>query len=338
MPVNGSISSLVGNRIEHAKVLLDMDEKRTIIVSGADDAYMGFLDDMLASIQDRLHEYDLGILDLGLSEWSRKTIRKRKPSAHIIDPGWRYHLKSTSKQPLYKKAYYAKPFLPDVFPGYSGYMWVDADVWLQDSSALEHYAVAAENASGKGAIAFECHPSYRDISHKPRFRVVRKFGILPIAIRMVGRKVFRLVYDMFGDGIAREYGLAPDNNSGLFFIHADSPAWRAWQNYLAKANHRNFEKRNYFPDQTCLNVALRSEKISFSVMPPTYNWVVGLGSPLLHANTGMLLDPCEPHQKLYAIHLTGDSGSRILNLQTTDGGQVDVSLKRSEFLRGKSSH
>lgn len=309
-----------------------MNEKRPIIVSGANDAYMDFLDDMLASIQDRLHKYDLGILDLDLSEESKDRIQVHKENAKIVDPGWRYQPANMSKQLSYKKAYYAKPFLPEIFPGYSGYLWIDADVWLQDSSAIEHYITAADKSPGKGAIAFECHPNYKDIGHKPRFRIVRKFGILPVAVRMVGRKVFRLVYDMFGDTVAQRHGLTPDNNSGLFFIHEDSPAWSAWRDYMSKANHQNFMKRNYFPDQTCLNVALRENNICFSVMPPIYNWVVGLGVPLLNEDTHTLLDSCAPHQKLYAIHLTGDCGSRIFELRTTDGHQVNTSLKRSKFL------
>ena len=312
-----------------------MDAKRPIIVSGANDAYMDFLDDMLASIQDRLHEYDLGILDLGLSEESKGRVRAHKEDAKIVDPGWRHQPGDMSKQPSHKKAYYAKPFLPEIFPSYPGYLWIDADVWLQDSSAIEHYITAADKSPGKGAIAYECHPNYKDIGHKPRFRIVWKFGIFPVAFRMVGRKVFRLVYDMFGEAVALQHGLTPDNNSGLFFIHADSPAWDAWRNYMSKANHQNFMKRNYFPDQTCLNVALRENNICFSVMSPIYNWVVGLGVPLLDEDTHTLLDSCAPHQKLYAIHLTGDCGSRTFNLQTTDGRQIDTSLKRSQFLLSK---
>lgn len=253
-----------------------MASRRPIIVSAADDAYIGFLDDMLASIQDCLHEYDLGILDLGLSEKSMNMIRARKESAHITDPGWRHKPDDMSKQPSHKKVYYAKPYLPEIFPGYSGYMWIDADVWLQDYSAIEHYIASSEKAPGKGAIAYECHPDYKDINYKPRFRIVWKFGLFPVAIRAVSRKTFRLMYDMFGDETARQYGLAPDSNSGLFFIHDDSPAWNAWQEYMSKANHQNFLRRDYFPDQTCLNVALRSNGISFSVMPPIYNWVAGL--------------------------------------------------------------
>jgi len=51
-----------------------------------------------------------------------------------------------SKQPSYKKAHYAKPFLPEIFPSYPGYLWIDTDVWLQDSSAIKHYITAADNA------------------------------------------------------------------------------------------------------------------------------------------------------------------------------------------------
>nr|QIJ55922.1 glycosyltransferase [uncultured bacterium] len=308
-----------------------MDTKRPIIVSAADDAYMEFLDDMLASIQNRLHEYDLGILDLGLSKRSLAMIRARKEDARVVDPGWRYQPADMSKQPPYKKVYYAKPYLPDIFPGHVGYMWIDADVWFQDSSAIEHYISASEKTPGRGSIAFECHPNYKDINYKPRFRMVRKYRILPVAIRLVGRKTFRLVYDMFGDEAARTHGLAPDNNSGLFFIHADSPAWKAWQHYMRKANHLPFMDRKYFPDQTCLNVALRERNISFHVMQPIYNWIVGLGLPMLDENTHALLDPCSPHKKIYAIHLAGSAGFQPSNLRTTSGNHASVQLKMSKF-------
>ena len=110
-----------------------------IIVSGANDAYIDYLTDMLASIQDRLHDFDLGILDLGLSDASQARIRAFKEDAQILDPGWRLELPDTATQPPHKKIYYAKPFLPDLFPNYAGYLWVDADVWLQDADALAHY-------------------------------------------------------------------------------------------------------------------------------------------------------------------------------------------------------
>lgn len=304
-----------------------------IIVSGANDAYIDYLTDMLASIQDRLHEFDLGILDLGLSNDSQSRIRAFKEDVRILDPGWCLRLPGLAEQPLHKKIYYAKPFLPEIFAGYSGYMWIDADVWLQDSAALAHYIDAAETAPGRGAIAYECHPHYEDITCKPRFRMVWKYGFVPVAVRMVGRKVFRLVYDMFGDSAARQYGLMPDSNSGLFFIHEDSPAWDAWQHCMRKANHRRFMQRDYFPDQTCLNVALRKCGIAFAAMPPIYNWIAGLGTPLYDEATRTLLDPCAPHRKLYAIHLTGNTGSRLFALGTTSGNRITTSLKRSAFIR-----
>lgn len=319
--------------LRFAKTALGVDANHPIIVSGANDEYMNFLLDMLASIQNCLHEYDLGILDLGLSEESKDRIRAYKKEVRIIDPGWCYQPGDMSKQSHHKKAYYAKPFLPDIFPGYSGYMWIDADVWLQDPSTIEHYIAASKKAPGKGAIAFECHPSYKDINYKPRFRIVWKFRVLPVAIRAVSRKVFRLVYDMFGDEIARQYGLSPDNNSGLFFIHADSPAWDAWQSYMSKANHQNFISRDYFPDQTCLNVALRSNDISFTAMPATYNWIVGMCQPILDEGQRLLRDPCSPHNKLHAIHLTNRTGFQMFNLRTTDGGHFSTSLRRSAFLQ-----
>ena len=310
-----------------------MDARRPIIVSGANDAYMDFLDDMLASIQDRLHEYDLGILDLGLSEESKDRIRAHKEGAKIVDPGWRHQPGDMSKQPLHKKVFLAKPFLPEIFPGHSGYMWIDADIWLLDSSAIEHYIKASEQSRDGGSITYECHPHYKDVKYKPRFRVVKKFNILPVAIRVVSRTVYRLTHEMFGDEIARRWACSPTINSGFFFIQADSPAWSAWQHYTHKANFKTLMKRNYFSDQTCLNVAMRENNLSFNTLPPTYNWVIGLGLPLYDEDADLLLDPCGPHDKLYTIHLTNKIGSQIFKLRTTNGGHINTSLKRPAFLQ-----
>ena len=310
-----------------------MDAKRPIIVSGANDAYAGFLLEMLASIQDRLHEYDLGILDLGLSKESQDKIRAYKENVQIVDPDWRHQPGDMSKQPLHKKVFLAKPFLPDIFPGHSGYMWIDADIWLLDSSAIEHYMSASEQSKDGGAITYECHPHYKDVNDKLRFRVVKKFGLLPVAIRVVSRTVYRLTHEMFGDEVTRRWARSPTINSGFFFIQADSPAWDAWQLYTRKANFKTLMKRNYFSDQTCLNVALRENNISFNTLPATYNWVVGLGLPIFDEETHRLLDPCGPHDKLYAIHLTNKIGSQVFKLRTTNGDYINTSLKRPAFLR-----
>ena len=150
---------------------------------------------------------------------------------------------------------------------------------------------------------------------------------------MVARKAYRLIHDMFGDTAARQYGRMPDCNSGLFCIQADSPAWAAWQTLMREANHRRFRKRDYFPDQTCLNVALRRSGIAFAAMPPAYNWIAGLAPPLYDEAAHALLDPCAPHRKLYAIHLAGDTGRRRFELRTAAGGHFATSLRRSAFLR-----
>ena len=52
----------------------------------------------------------------------------------------------------------ARPFLPDYFPGYDVYIWIDCDAWVQEQFALEWLFYTA--ASGALGIVPELDRSY----------------------------------------------------------------------------------------------------------------------------------------------------------------------------------
>ena len=74
---------------------------RTIIVSGANQAYAGLVEDLLSSIRrfSEMDAFDVGILDLGLSEQSRSSMRSR--GIVLVEPGWDIDLGSRmSRRPI----------------------------------------------------------------------------------------------------------------------------------------------------------------------------------------------------------------------------------------------
>ena len=195
-----------------------------LIVSASNDEYLDLLDGMLGSIGGRLADFDLGIIDLGLSDAGKDRIRARKAGVHFARAEWRRTFPGIDKAPEYKKVFVSKPFIPDIFPGYENYVWVDADIWFQDAGAIDDY-VEAGNArgggggAGRGAFSFESHPTYRSIQ---KVRTLEILGV--IFIKGIKDYFLKKEREMFGSRIAAEIGIHPVLNSGLFHMAGGSPS------------------------------------------------------------------------------------------------------------------
>lgn len=132
---------------------------RAVIVSASDAKYFDLLAGMLESVEAfaRADHIDLAVLDLGLSKSQRTNLANR--AIHVKNPGWDYDLTRLTEPPQpFFMAMTARPHLPAHFPGYDRYGWLDADVWVQDWSAIRDYMAVAE-ANGVAATA-ECDRSY----------------------------------------------------------------------------------------------------------------------------------------------------------------------------------
>ena len=129
-----------------------------LIVSASNDAYLDLLDGMLGSIGGRLADFDLGIIDLGLSDAGKDRIRARKTGVHFARAEWRRTFPGIDKAPEYKKVFVSKPFIPDIFPGYEDYVWVDADIWFQDAGAIDDYVEAGNTRGGQHSVSSRTRP------------------------------------------------------------------------------------------------------------------------------------------------------------------------------------
>ena len=116
--------------------------KKNVVVTAANDKYINYAINMLESINSK--SFMIGVFDLGLSAANKCRIsRACNDGCIIIDPGWQISPPDCESTPDYKKVFLAKPFIPDLFPGFSKYLWIDSDIWFQDSSALDDYFDAA---------------------------------------------------------------------------------------------------------------------------------------------------------------------------------------------------
>jgi lipopolysaccharide biosynthesis glycosyltransferase len=260
-----------------------------------------------------------------LSKDSIEKIKSIKKDAKIIDPGWKRTFKGYENQPSYKKVFFAKPYLPEIFPGYDGYFWVDADIWFLDSSALFDFERAAEKTGL--SVVFECHPFYKSTM---KVRCGKLFNFY--FIKGIKSHFLNKTKDMFGTKTASDIGIQNVLNSGIFFAHKTSKCWSAWEKSINDANIKKQINKGQFCDQTCLFVSLFKNKIPFSVMPATHNFIAKLARPLYNQNQRTLVDPVYPHPPIKVLHMMGDSYKKQYNIQTIDGKNLKTCLRRSSMI------
>jgi hypothetical protein len=261
-----------------------MPPSRRIIVSGASSGYFGLLQGCIASIRDKPEgrEIALGILDVGLEEPQRAWLAEQ--GAEIVLPGWDIDFPGQAEAPRHRQALFARPFLPRHFPGHDLYLWIDADAWVQDWSAVElFFRATAERAM---ALVPEMDRSYRNFFHAWE------------EFHAVNHQAFREAFDRAtADRLMRH----PLLNAGVFALAVDAPHWRAWGKTLAEALQRS---RNALIDQTTLNHVIYAQGLPASFLPARCNWISHHAPPVRQAPGGPLLEPSLPHERLGIVHLT----------------------------------
>ena len=133
--------------------------KENVIVSLADSNYFELLNELIDSIKsfDENNNVALCILDAGLKEnqvdiLSKKVDKIKKANWDIKVPEHKVKGKEWLKSQV------SRAFLPDYFPGYKKYLWIDADAWVNKWEALDLY-FKGSNAN-KLAISTSADRSY----------------------------------------------------------------------------------------------------------------------------------------------------------------------------------
>ena len=133
--------------------------KKNVIISLADANYFELLDELVNSIK-RFKESEntaICILDAGLEE-SQKTALATKVD-EIKKADWDIEVPAFKvKGKEWLKSQVSRAFLKNYFPGYSKYMWIDADAWVNSWEAIDLYFKGCEN--NKLSIATSADRAY----------------------------------------------------------------------------------------------------------------------------------------------------------------------------------
>jgi len=261
---------------------------RTLVVTAADEAFTPLLRRLICSLlhwQPRPFT-DLAFLDLGVSAETRKWVTHW--AEHIVEPAWDLPLqaKLRAQQP-HLRALTVRPFLPDYFPGYEVYLWIDADAWVQEPFALDRYFSSAF----QGPLAAVAH-SHRCYQHTR--------GILNW---QAGRD--KAYFLESRPGLPQEAYF----NAGVFALRGDAPHWQLW----AKFFREGIERTNGWLccDQTALNQALWSACLPVDSLPATCNWLCHLAPPRFDPARNRWCEPIESGDVIGIVHLAGNAKQGI---------------------------
>ena len=199
---------------------MSYNTKTTTIVSMSDSNYFELLNELIDSILrfKESEKISICILDAGMKESEINTLSEKvdiikKAKWDIEVPNYKVRKKEWLKSQV------SRAFLPDYFPGFKKYLWIDADAWINSWEAVELYIKGSEN--NKLAIASSADRSYG--------RVLRAEWVFKGFARIKSQNYKHAKSSGFGEDVARKVALMPHLNIGVFCLNNESPHWKYWQ-------------------------------------------------------------------------------------------------------------
>ena len=284
-----------------------MTNQRTIIITAGDSKVLPALKGLIQSIQSfpEHRNVELGCLDVGQTDAGRAWLQEQGftlcvPDSHFNAPEGQFK--------PYMRAFAARPFLRDYFPGRDVYLWIDSDVWLQGWWVVDDYCKGALESGF--AIAHERERGYRFQGWLFGWfakHLIKAYGVLDAAW-LLSR---------------------PHLNAGIFALHKDSPQWDVWRDLYQAAFDRT---GSYSPhDQFSVNHmiyggALSSPLAKATILPPRYNWIVDRGAPMWNDANEVFCEPYPPYRTIGALHLAGPGKTTRYKIRRTGGGEFEALL------------
>lgn len=268
-----------------------------LIVTASDAGFFKLLTGCLLSLEAHrgTRPIDIGFFDLGLSAAQRDWVRPRV--TETVEPGWDLELPAALRETRpHLRALTVRPFLPRHFPGYDIYLWIDADVWLQDWRGVELYC-------------FGAHAS--DLTVTPHTDRAYPFN------RAVSRHAYGEFVQAYGKDVADEIVPRQIVNAGIFAARRDSPLWQSWAEAYQEAIITSHGAM--MSDQTALNFVVYRRGLKVHLLPALYNWQSHLALPMWNPKLEKFCEPYLPHATISMMHLTHRSKDRAYDIRGLDG-------------------
>jgi lipopolysaccharide biosynthesis glycosyltransferase len=269
---------------------------KAVIVTAADEKYAPLLRDLLSSIEPHCIslKIDTACLDLGLAPETRDEMSAKVD--RLVAPHWPFKPHPVFNNDPRHLSRAARPFMPDLVPGYDVYVWLDADVWAQSATGLQWLVEAALTA---------------DIAAAPTLHRAYEFSQRDLSWLF---ERFRMAHD---DDTARKLISLPYVNAGVLAVRAGSPFWRRYAERFQAALDR--WKGNFLSDQAVVNATIHLDAVRLQPLPCRVNWLCHLAPPVWDPDTRRLCEPSLPYEPIHIVHNTFDNKAAVVPLRDVNG-------------------
>tara|TARA_B110001452_G_C15172869_1_gene407588 strand:- start:103 stop:1014 length:912 start_codon:yes stop_codon:yes gene_type:complete len=261
------------------------------IVTLADSNYFELLVELIDSIRSFKESKNVSIcvLDAGLTQAQIEFLNKKVD--HIKKAKWDIEVsahKVIGKEWL--KSQVSRAFLPEYFPEFEKYLWVDCDAWVNSWECIDLYFKACDN--GKLGITQTMGPGYR-IMAKVKW-IFKKIAIIN------SQNYKHAKSSGLGESKARKLAFAPHLNIGVFSLKKNSICWSVWQNNLKKTLSKG---KIFGSEGLAINISVYVDNVETEFLPLNCNWILSNLLPKYDENTKLFVEPNLPNYKIGIMHL-----------------------------------
>ena len=295
--------------------------KENVIISLADSKYFDLINELVNSIKrfKQSEEVAICIMDAGLTNEQINILKDKVDE--IKKAEWDIKVSDFKvKGREWLKSQVSRAFLPNYFPGFKKYLWIDANAWVNTWETIDLYFKACENK--KLAISTSADRSYG--------RVLRAEWFLGSLAKIKSQNYKHAKSSGFSEKIAREVALKPHLNIGVFALEAEAPHWDMWQINLKKALNSG---RIWGSEQIAMNITIYHNNYDVEILPAYCNWIL-IDGIKYDKKTKKLVEPYLPNHEIGIVHFAGKNNDHIRldknfksKVKTLDGDEVEISLR-----------
>jgi len=295
------------------------------IVTLADSNYFELLQELINSIKthDESKDVSICVLDAGLTKDQVNILKSKvhsikKAKWDIEIPGYKVLKKEWLKSQV------SRAFLPNYFPEFKKYLWIDCDAWVNSWSAVDLYFKACDN--GKLGITQSIGPGYR---------IMSKVKWLLGKVAVIKSQNYKHAKSSgIDDDIARKLAFAPHINIGVFSLEKNSKCWEVWQKNLKKTLSKG---KVFGSEGLAMNIAVYHDNVEVEFLPLKCNWITSHLLPKYDTENNIFVEPFLPNERIGIMHLAAgiwkngvdmrlDKSIKI-QLKTLKGKNIEKSLR-----------
>lgn len=199
----------------------------------------------------------------------------------------------------YMKAQVCRPFIPQIFPGYSCYLYLDSDVWVQKRESVEIALSAARDSPDRVVLA-----PFVDFSYAFNYAAAEQENYL----RFLGY-FYEWYSASYGSEVAERWKGRALFSSGVFAMAAECALWKAWALELGKVYARDYANNPvafHLSEQTALNHLIYSTG-AYIPLEAIHNYHCHVGALERDGGSGDVVIQYPPRRPVGIVHLSYSS-------------------------------